>query len=366
MLLSYLKTGLIMAALAATIGCSEPPVPPEVSLALSQEQDLWRAGASVYAPEGYTSYKVALEQSRNLLNTERARFVWFRNYDPVGNAFAEVLRQGKLLQEQIDARKRDEGQGLRTRLENLEGTMRLLRELAVQLKDTRLAGRRQIKVEIDLSEARRLIQAGEGRKAVPLLDRAARDLKAKIGLVRPLIQRFTDPDQIRRWQRQIEETIAACRQNQDLAIVVSKLEGDLTLYRCGKEIRRYHVGFGFNYLSDKLVSGDKATPEGNYKVVKKNPHSRYYKALLLDYPNQADRQRFLAAKRNGLISPKAGIGGLIEIHGGGRDGLTNGCVALENEEMEELFNLVPVGTPITIVGTRKNNNALAEAMRELR
>jgi hypothetical protein len=357
---------MVIAAFAALVGCSEPPVPPEVSQAISQEQDLWRAGASVFAPDDYTAYRVALEQSRNLLNTERSRFIWFQNYDPVRNAFAEVLRQGTLLEQRLETRKREEGQNLRTRLENLEGTMRLLRELAVQLKDTRLAGRRQVRAEIDLSEARRLLQAGEGRKAAPLLDRAARELREKVSLVRPLVQRFTAPEQIRRWQQLAEETVAASRTSQGLAIVISKLERDLILYRAGKEVRRYHVGFGFNYLSDKVQSGDKATPEGRYRVVHKNPHSRYFRALLLDYPNQEDRQDFQAAKRRGLISPQARIGGLIEIHGGGRSGLTYGCVALENDEMEELFNTVPAGTPVTIVGTRRSNNALVEAMKELR
>ncbi|AMV72451.1 hypothetical protein JCM30471_09660 [Desulfuromonas carbonis] len=362
----FLKTGLLIVALATLVGCKEPPVPPEVPLALRQEQDLWRAGASVYAPGDYAAYKVALEAARDLLNHERSRMVWLRDYDPVALRFRAVLQQGEGLQQQIAAVSSAESAAARERLEQLAGVLRLLRDLADELKDGRLAGRRLAIAEVDLGEARRLMRAGEVRAAAPLLDRASREIREKVRLVLPLVARFGEPLQLRQWRRMVDDSIAEARRQGDYLLIVSKLEREVIVYRGDREIRRYPAGFGFNLLSDKLHAGDKATPEGRYRVVRKNPQSRYFKALLLDYPNTEDRRRFLQAKREGKIPAHAGIGSLIEIHGGGRKGLTNGCVALEDGDMATLFELVPVGTAVTIVGSLRPDNPLAVALRELK
>jgi murein L,D-transpeptidase YafK len=132
----------------------------------------------------------------------------------------------------------------------------------------------------------------------------------------------------------------------------------LTLFKKGKEIAVYGIGLGKFGLSDKLYAGDEATPEGRYKIVKKNAHSRYYKALLLDYPNEYDRRQFVVAKKQGLVPARATIGGLIEIHGGGNDFLTNGCVGVENSVMDKIFPEVAVGTAVTIVGSLESAQKL--------
>ena len=107
----------------------------------------------------------------------------------------------------------------------------------------------------------------------------------------------------------------------------------------------------------------KPTPEGRYKIVKKNAQSRYYKALLIDYPNESDKRRFALAKKKGLIPAGAAIGGLIEIHGGGKDSLTNGCVGVENSVMDRLFPEVSVGTVVTIIGSLESANKLLSDLR---
>jgi murein L,D-transpeptidase YafK len=81
--------------------------------------------------------------------------------------------------------------------------------------------------------------------------------------------------------------------------------------------------------------------------------SDFFKALLIDYPNADDRAEFGRLRRSGEIPASARIGGLIEIHGGGgrQHDWTDGCVAVTNREIEDLFGLVSVGTPVTIVGS---------------
>jgi murein L,D-transpeptidase YafK len=124
------------------------------------------------------------------------------------------------------------------------------------------------------------------------------------------------------------------------------------LLSAGRIIKSYSCDLGFNSGHDKNKKGDGATPEGMYRITKVMNVSKYYKALKLNYPNQADREKFRMNKRAGLIAANASIGGLIEIHGSGgtaRD-WTDGCVAISNGDMDDLIKKVGVGTPVTIVG----------------
>lgn len=109
-------------------------------------------------------------------------------------------------------------------------------------------------------------------------------------------------------------------------------------------------------MGDKMYSGDKATPEGVYKVTDKKNRSRtkYYKALLINYPNGEDQKRYDRMVKSGEISRRTGIGGLIEIHGDGGKGVnwTDGCIALENKEMDVVFSNCSVNTTVIIVGSR--------------
>jgi murein L,D-transpeptidase YafK len=147
-------------------------------------------------------------------------------------------------------------------------------------------------------------------------------------------------------------------------IVVYKSARKLELYS-GKTLRRtYRVGLGFSPVADKKREGDGATPEGEFYVFVKNSKSAYYLSLGISYPNVEDAERGL---RDGLITraeydaireairkKKAPpqytkLGGLIYIHGhGAGSDWTWGGVALENNEMKELYEAVEVGTPVTI------------------
>lgn len=147
-------------------------------------------------------------------------------------------------------------------------------------------------------------------------------------------------------------------------IVVSKSKRQLELYSDGVVVRTYRVGLGFNPVQDKKHEGDGATPEGDFYIFTRNDKSAYHLSLGLSYPNVEDADRGL---RDGLISRKeyeaivkankrkatppqnTALGGLIYIHGNGaKSDWTLGCVALENEDIRELFAAVPVGTPVTI------------------
>jgi murein L,D-transpeptidase YafK len=135
-------------------------------------------------------------------------------------------------------------------------------------------------------------------------------------------------------------------------IIVYKSDHKLIAYSKGAIVKTYTIALGKEPIGDKQYQGDNKTPEGIYIINDKNPNSGYYKNLGVSYPNAADRRE--AAK---LGKP---VGGDIKIHGlpnkmpfiGRWHRLmdwTAGCMAITNDEMEELYQAVPVGTPIEIL-----------------
>jgi L,D-transpeptidase catalytic domain len=137
----------------------------------------------------------------------------------------------------------------------------------------------------------------------------------------------------------------------DWGIIVKKTRRELELYHKCQLLKVFPVDLGENPKGQKLYQGDMRTPEGLYRVIEKRDQgqTKYYLAFLLDYPNENDKNRFERALSKGLIPKDAGIGGLIEIHGEGKGvDWTQGCVALNNKYMEELFARIPLGTPVWI------------------
>ncbi len=148
-------------------------------------------------------------------------------------------------------------------------------------------------------------------------------------------------------------------------IVISKGERRLYLFEGEKLVKSYRVGLGKRPQGDKVRQGDKRTPDGIFYVCTKNPKSRFHLSLGISYPTIEDAERGL---RQGLISKReynqivtaikrgqrppwnTALGGAICIHGGGAYwDWTDGCIALNNKDIEELFKIIPVGTPIVIV-----------------
>lgn len=134
-------------------------------------------------------------------------------------------------------------------------------------------------------------------------------------------------------------------------IVVDKSRRVMTVYNGTKPLKTYRIALGGNPEGHKQHEGDSRTPEGRYVIDAKNPNSSFHLSLRISYPNRTDTQK---ARRKGL-SP----GGAIMIHGT-PDGLatlnafgfysdwTAGCIAVTNDEIEEIFAATRVGTPIVI------------------
>jgi hypothetical protein len=160
------------------------------------------------------------------------------------------------------------------------------------------------------------------------------------------------------WRNWIDKTIAISRDSGDYSIIVDKFSRKLIVYLEGTKKYEYSTELGKNWVGDKMVKGDNATPEGMYKIARKfeSNKTKYYKALLLDYPNDEDTANFKDAIEKGILPRSANIGGLIEIHGNGGKGIdwTEGCIALTDREMDSIFRIAKVGTPVTIVGSMQD------------
>jgi murein L,D-transpeptidase YafK len=133
--------------------------------------------------------------------------------------------------------------------------------------------------------------------------------------------------------------------------MVLKSQHRLILLRQGQELASYPVSIGRNFIGAKTRAGDHKTPEGTYIVDGRNPQSGFHLSLHVSYPNAEDRKRAALAG----VSP----GGDIMIHGikNGFGWLrrvhrlmdwTDGCIAVTNAEMDQIWPLVPAGTPIEI------------------
>jgi murein L,D-transpeptidase YafK len=128
-------------------------------------------------------------------------------------------------------------------------------------------------------------------------------------------------------------------------IVVNKSRREMLLLRGESVLRTYRVALGREPAGHKLQEGDGRTPEGRYVIDWRNPRSQYHLSLHISYPSEADIQR---ARELG-VPP----GGDIMIHGQ-KDGQqpemdwTQGCIAVTNEEMNEIWALVPDGTVVEI------------------
>jgi murein L,D-transpeptidase YafK len=148
-------------------------------------------------------------------------------------------------------------------------------------------------------------------------------------------------------------TPAASRAKALLAdsLVLDKSDRQLTLFYRGAVVRKYGVALGKNPVGDKERRGDGRTPEGLYYIEGRNPQSKYHLALRISYPDASHRVR---AEKRGLSA-----GGDIMIHGlpkafatvgalHRQQDWTEGCVAVTNEEIEEIWRAVPNGARILI------------------
>ncbi|WP_299495078.1 L,D-transpeptidase family protein [uncultured Shewanella sp.] len=134
-------------------------------------------------------------------------------------------------------------------------------------------------------------------------------------------------------------------------VIVTKSKLELSVFQKGKLLKQFHIALGRNPIGPKRARGDKRTPEGRYTLDYKKTDSAYYRAIHISYPNAEDLRH---SRINGLDP-----GGQIMIHGQDPNSTipvskrqkfnwTDGCIALTNKDIDELWQLLDEGTPIVI------------------
>ena len=131
----------------------------------------------------------------------------------------------------------------------------------------------------------------------------------------------------------------------------------MTLYDNEGWYGTYPVVFGNKSQDDKRMEGDRLTPEGHFKIIGKKIHKEWGKFLMLDYPTKESYEKFRVLKASGAIPKKATIGGGIGIHGTRPNeewvidkyiNWTSGCISVRYSDMDELYDMLPIGTEVII------------------
>lgn len=348
--------GIILASLVLLgssfflVGCQDPPA-ASLERAKKALEHASNMGAIKYAENTYRSAEQLVQQGWMEMARQQGRLGPFRNFKPADSILNLAYETANRATEEAGTFVRNsetliqaERATLKSELaewkEGLNGALSRNKvehywnaaELAYRTSEILLNNR-------EYDEAREMVAQGKEslKKMAEMITAYDNDEASKIHI----------------WRRWVAETVESSHASGNYAIIVDKSKHRTYLVKGGKLLHTYESEFGYNPAHQKMFSGDGATPEGKYYITEEKGYgrSKYYKALLINYPNASDKVRFEENKRKGHISKRARIGGLIEIHGEGGKGRdwTEGCVALTNIDMDHLMKYVGVGTPVTIV-----------------
>jgi L,D-peptidoglycan transpeptidase YkuD (ErfK/YbiS/YcfS/YnhG family) len=340
---------LLWVAGVLAAGCSGPPLEAwKVAVRAGEaarEQEAGRRAASAFR-----SAESLFNRARLEVELQNRQWPFWRDYTLAESLFAAASR--RYVESSSQARKSRAAiraeYGVQAR--KLQARVRSLTPQIEQSVAQRAVSGGFATAQLHLEAARHLADANRYEEAMAFLARAESTLDDVEH--RRAVAEGVNSDQRHVWNRWVQETLANSKSSGERALIVDKAAHRAYLVKAGRLARTFVCEVGYNSGKNKSMAGDGATPEGRYRVTMvRQSGSRYYKALMLNYPNEDDRQRFRRAVASGAISSRARIGSLIEIHGDGGRGSdwTEGCVALTNHDMDELMQSAFVGMQVTIV-----------------
>jgi len=331
------------------------PHPPAEEVEYAREA-LSQAGkdrADTYSRKLYNEAKACYDSAMVNWQKQNSRFLYFRDYDRV-LMFAEqsIEKAEKAAENSITSTA-----GLKIRVKQKIDTLNELvsdiNELFTTYPLTAETRNRISEGKMLLKEAEIIYRKGQYLQANRKITDSEYLLTHSYDNARTNLREYFKSYPT--WKNWVTRTINDSKKNRNYSIIIDKFSRKCYVYQNGVKKLEFTAELGKNWVGDKRVRGDKATPEGMYKVTKKidGRSTKYYKALLIDYPNEEDKVRFNREIAQGSLPASAKIGNLIEIHGNGGKGIdwTDGCVALTDKEMDSVFRIAKVGTPVTIVGS---------------
>jgi L,D-peptidoglycan transpeptidase YkuD (ErfK/YbiS/YcfS/YnhG family) len=366
---SFFATGVLSMILLALPGCIQK-VPSDVVEAIeSLDHQLIESQGAEYAPDAYGRFAKHWVALRRQLQAEEDEIVWPWETNPLLASLETVRAEGEEAVAQSLMRRDARRLETEARLAFLEGRMRTFNSRVDDMGGRVVLGGRPVETALLLHQARSFFDQGLYDRSIQVARQAAGMMEVQTAVLTTTLGHYADERRVHMWRRIAQQTIEWSRLHHTAAIVISKADRRLTVYRNGRQVLSYPVRLGYNGILEKRYQGDGATPEGQYHIIRKRDrgHTQFYRALVLNYPNSEDRRRFQQARYAGHIPADSFIGGQIEIHGG--DDIlmsqTLGCVMLENRHMDAIFREVESGTPVTIVGALRLTNSIALALAGL-
>jgi len=359
----------VLACAGFLTGCVEAVPPDLVEAVQSIDRELMRLKASEILPDDYTRFVHQWMTVKARIEAEEDMIRWPWELNELEQTLRRLEDEGVRTVARLTEQRESLRRSAEEQLARVEDRFRAIGS-RVSIIDSRLVlGQKPVETDLLIKQARSFYEQGRYGQSLDASEQAAQHIAAQASLLNRELGRYANRERITRWQQMAKETVDWSRKHQASAIVVSKADRLLTLYRNGQKMLSYPVRLGFNGIREKLYQGDGATPEGRYRITTKRGQgqTQFYRALVLDYPNAEDRRRFLLKRKTGHIPRSRHIGGQIEIHGIESELMaqTLGCIMLDNPQMALLFTRVEKGTPVTIVGALHEQNSVALVLADL-
>jgi lipoprotein-anchoring transpeptidase ErfK/SrfK len=355
-LILNLVLALVLGGMTLIIQWAAPPPIDTYQKARKAINLARKSQANIYAPDLLIDADYLLERAKLAWRQENSRWLINRNFYAAERLAADCLQKAEEAQRHSvairDSLKTLAVTGIANVRESIDDFRPQFQKMPI---DSRLR-QKFVLGELNLYEAEAALRRQDYKRAVARIKVAEGHIGRAGNEANETLNAYWA--NAPHWNKWVQETIKWSRENNDVAIIIDKIDHECHVYLAGIKTDEFDIELGPNWLGYKLQRGDNATPEGQYRIRRKkaHPNTKYYLALEIDYPNQQDLARFYSAKARGDIASNASIGGLIEIHGDGGKGAnwTSGCVALTNQDMQKVYAVSKVGTPVTIVGSAKN------------
>lgn len=354
-LLFLLLLALGMVSYASYIYLTLKTPENEIKAALEAISSADKSQVKVYAPQTFAQAEAVYREAMLEWKSQNSRsFIW-RDYSEVVRKAEETVELCNQAVGKASKEKHSLGGQIENQLNSVWVQLELFDKKYKNLPLPKFVFEQYGEARLKYDEAAKGMAMGHVYQAASVLKESERLISKALQKAQERSELFFA--QHPQWMLDLDKAKELSKKGR-IVLLINKMEATCEVLKSGKVLHTFDTEFGKNWMGDKLTRGDKATPEGVYHVTKKKSgaKTKYYKSLLLNYPNTEDKARFEQAQKKGKIPKNAHIGNLIEIHGEGGKGVnwTDGCIALSNEDMDVLYMLCEVNTPVIIIGSKQS------------
>jgi tetratricopeptide (TPR) repeat protein len=338
------------------------PKPPGRELQLAREKiaEARTLKADIYSPDLFHFSEQLYESAMDAWKKENRKFFSLRNYQQARALAVKAGQTAERAKNDAVSSSLNLNTVLKKRIDALDRAIGQIRDIIAILPLPESVSQENSRGILLFNEARAAFDKEQYPSCLEKINQAEQHINRSSEYVINLLTAYFQNHPA--WMKLAETAINRSDKEKSCLIIIDKFARTCMVYQNGQLKHSFDVELGKNWIGGKRHMGDKSTPEGSYRIIERleGRRTKFYKALLLDYPNDDDVQRFNDEKKNGRLSESAEIGGMIEIHGEGGKGTdwTDGCIALRNNDMDVLYGLAKTGTSIIIVGSLRPLNEI--------